>query len=55
MSFFIEHQQINMVYFGLAAAYGVDDAGEVAFVGLLVLPATEGSDSIHSLALAATL
>ena len=25
--------KINMVYFGLAAAYGVDDAGEVAFVG----------------------
>jgi membrane-associated HD superfamily phosphohydrolase len=25
--------KINMVYFGLAAAYGVDDAGQVAFVG----------------------
>ena len=25
--------KINMVYFGLAAAYGVDDAGEVAIVG----------------------
>lgn len=25
--------KINMVYFGLSAAFGVDDAGEVAFVG----------------------
>lgn len=25
--------KINLVYFGLAVAYGVDDAGEVAFVG----------------------
>lgn len=31
--------RINFVYFGLAAAYGVDDAGEVAFVGT---PGDEG-------------